>query len=496
MKHLSLSILATLLLTVGHGLSNTFNLIPMTHSWKFRQDGVALPAAWKTAGYDDSGWSNGRALLYVENAALPAPKNTPLSLINTSGQHTVTYYFRTWFNVTNPANLTLISTEILDDGAIFYVNGLEVCRRGMITGLSGNLTLAAQAVSDARSEGPFYFRCTNLVVGQNLLAVEVHQTSTNSSDVVFGMSLDAAYTTASNLVLNLSRQGDYVHILSAPSLQPSNEITIEAWVFPIAGSNGFGRFINKGDGDYVFSQRSYEFTWTRTNVAEFAVYVGTSTALLLSTPMPSNRWSHAAVTYTSSLGRMGLYTNGVLAAWTTNDTSGTPAAGRKIRQTTLPLVLGGTIGYAETFATVLMDEVRIWNQARSGQQIKDTMHSRLSTAPGLMAAWNFDGGDPADVSSQLHGGSYFGGSGAVPIAGYDYIHDGASAGPRFSQTLRLDNLWLMRFEAPAGFDYRIEQSGSLGQWMPDETFTNFSGATWIARPVLPNNRYYRAVLGQ
>ena len=190
MKHLSLSILATLLLTLGHGSSNTFNLIPMTHSWKFRQDGVALPAAWKTAGYDDSGWSNGRALLYVENAALPAPKNTPLSLTNSSGQHTMTYYFRTVFTLTNTANVSFIMSNVLDDGAVFYVNGVEMLRVRMPGGLIDNGTGAADTVSDAVMEGPVFVMPTNLIAGTNVLAVEVHQVNATSSDVVFGCSIE------------------------------------------------------------------------------------------------------------------------------------------------------------------------------------------------------------------------------------------------------------------------------------------------------------------
>jgi len=43
-------------------------------------------------------------------------------------------------------------------------------------------------------EGPFDVPTTYLQPGDNLLAVEVHQVSTGSTDVVFGMTLDTVRT--------------------------------------------------------------------------------------------------------------------------------------------------------------------------------------------------------------------------------------------------------------------------------------------------------------
>ena len=47
-------------------------------------------------------------------------------------------------------------------------------------------TLAGRTVTNATFEGPYYVAVNNLVAGQNLLAVEVHQQSVVSSDLTFG----------------------------------------------------------------------------------------------------------------------------------------------------------------------------------------------------------------------------------------------------------------------------------------------------------------------
>jgi hypothetical protein len=46
-------------------------------------------------------------------------------------------------------------------------------------------TAANRTVSDAILEGPFTVAVDNLRAGENVLAVEVHQTSSGSSDIVF-----------------------------------------------------------------------------------------------------------------------------------------------------------------------------------------------------------------------------------------------------------------------------------------------------------------------
>lgn len=180
--------------------TNTVHLIAIDTStlWKYQQTATNLPAHWNTSAYDDSAWPSGPALLAAETAALPEPIRTPLAL----GQ--LTYYFRTRFNYSGPTTAKLQLRHVLDDGAVFYLNGRELLRTRFTANPALYTSLADSNVGDAVYEGPFDLVATNLVPGENLLAVEVHQSNAASSDIVFGMSLDTQVisTTSESLVLN------------------------------------------------------------------------------------------------------------------------------------------------------------------------------------------------------------------------------------------------------------------------------------------------------
>jgi hypothetical protein len=162
-------------------------VVAMTNTWRYQQDGPA-PADWKTTAFADASWPSGRGLLYVEDAALPAPKNT--ALVRTEGR--MTYYFRTRFAFDgNPEGAALVVSTVCDDGYVLHLNGREIHRLGMdATAAVGDSTAAARTVGDAVLEGPFTIPVTNLVAGDNVLAVEVHQVNATSSDLVWGASVE------------------------------------------------------------------------------------------------------------------------------------------------------------------------------------------------------------------------------------------------------------------------------------------------------------------
>jgi len=162
-------------------------LVPFDQTWSYNQDDQALDRTWTSPLYDDSPWPVGQSLLYVERSDLPAAKNTPLNL----GART--YYFRTYFTLDQDPSLflSLDLYGILDDGAIIYINGKEALRIGMPLGQVTHNTLADTSVGDASIEGPFELSPILLVEGDNCMAVEVHQASSGSSDIVLGLALHA-----------------------------------------------------------------------------------------------------------------------------------------------------------------------------------------------------------------------------------------------------------------------------------------------------------------
>jgi hypothetical protein len=99
--------------------------------------------------------------------------------------------------------------------------------------------------------------------------------------------------------------------------------------------------------------------------------------------LPKGRWIHMAAV--SGPG-MRLYLNGVEAA--RNDFAGSFVA-----------IANGDTNYLGRSNWVEnpdflgeLDEVRVWRTARSGEQIRATLHATLrGDEPGLAALWNFDG---------------------------------------------------------------------------------------------------------
>jgi hypothetical protein len=165
--------------------------------WRYNQDG-AEPQGWNQPGFNASSWPAGAALFFVESASLPETKRTPLELGRT------TYYFRTEFDFNHATDdVTLHLSHIVDDGLVVYLNGSPIWSAHMPDGPVTYNTFAIDTIGDASSEGPFLLTAPQLIRGRNVLAVEVHQAAPGSSDVVFGLSLQATVPAVSGeLVIN------------------------------------------------------------------------------------------------------------------------------------------------------------------------------------------------------------------------------------------------------------------------------------------------------
>ncbi len=160
--------------------------------WKYLDDGSDQGSAWKEVLFDDSSWKSGPAILGYGNAVKGRPEAT---LINGGpiGARFITTYFRNQFYVGNSSAYTNLAFGVLrDDGVVAYLNGAEIFRMNMPDGTVTYTTRTLSAVGGTNET--FYFP-TNigpglLVSGQNLLAVELHQSSPTTSDAAFDLKLD------------------------------------------------------------------------------------------------------------------------------------------------------------------------------------------------------------------------------------------------------------------------------------------------------------------
>lgn len=169
-------------------------LVSITNAWRYHSLGQDLGSAWRGLSYNDGTWPAGQSLFYNTTSVLPATKNTELPLVNGAGARIITWYFRSPFVFVGPtsgAQLTLNS--IVDDGAVYYLNGVEIYRQNLPAGGIAYTNLASAGVATPAYSGPFVVSVTNLLAGTNLLAVEVHQFTTNpiAADMAFGVEVRA-----------------------------------------------------------------------------------------------------------------------------------------------------------------------------------------------------------------------------------------------------------------------------------------------------------------
>lgn len=150
---------------------------------------------WTHPGYDDSNWGTGDAPLGYGN-----PVTTGISYGGDSQNRHITYYFRKSFTVTDVASFNELRMEIqYDDGTLVYLNGKLVNRQNLSTGPTLFNTRAIDAVYGA-GETEWHtvtLDPADLVEGQNIVSVELHQSSSRSSDINIDFSLTGKKTDGS-----------------------------------------------------------------------------------------------------------------------------------------------------------------------------------------------------------------------------------------------------------------------------------------------------------
>ncbi|HQI29224.1 MAG TPA: CotH kinase family protein, partial [Sedimentisphaerales bacterium] len=200
----------------GGGLRLAESLVPAGSQWKFLDDGSDQGTAWRLPDFDDSAWRNGAAELgYGDGDEATLVNSGPAS------NRYITTYFRKSFLVSRASQYLSLRLRLLrDDGAVVYLNGVEICRSGMPEGPIGYLTLATANVAgiDESMYVEYDVPVGLLLEGSNTLAVEVHQVSASSVDLSF----------------NLSLEGSRLNVVDASLTPGINRIWIEAF----EGGNG------------------------------------------------------------------------------------------------------------------------------------------------------------------------------------------------------------------------------------------------------------------
>ena len=181
--------------TILNDTASGSTLVAQGATWRYLDDGSDQGTAWRQEGFDDSAWAAGPAQLGYGDG----DEATLLSYGPDSSNKYTTTWFRKTFDVADAATLTGLTLELLrDDGAVVWLNGVEVARTNMPAGTVTSATRASSAIGGANESTFLQFTLdpATLHTGTNTLAVEIHQASATSSDISFDLRLLA--TTTSN----------------------------------------------------------------------------------------------------------------------------------------------------------------------------------------------------------------------------------------------------------------------------------------------------------
>ena len=166
--------------------------IPLGSDWRYLDDGTDPGPTWATLSFDDSAWQIGPAELGYGDG----DEATVVDYGPDSDNKYITTYFRHTFDVVDPATVRSIVIRVRrDDGIVLHVNGVPFYRNNMPSGSIDYLTQAErEIVGDEEDRFRYAFvPLSSLVVGNNVLAAEIHQVNPDSSDISFDLEAQTVF---------------------------------------------------------------------------------------------------------------------------------------------------------------------------------------------------------------------------------------------------------------------------------------------------------------
>ncbi|MDX1908232.1 MAG: LamG-like jellyroll fold domain-containing protein [Bacteroidia bacterium] len=187
---------------------------------------------------------------------------------------------------------------------------------------------------------------------------------------------------------------EYVNVPDNSSLNPTTGLSVEAWI-NAASTSGSPRIVSKASSA---SSPTQGYSLHINASARLVGEIRTSSALYTVTansPAPTittSSWFHVAMTWSQG-GVLTLYINGRSVA-----TSATTAGTLTNTASALSIARGA---YNGNYFTGQVDEVRIWNDARTAQEIQENMFRTLEgTESGLVAHYQVDDATGTSLTDQ------------------------------------------------------------------------------------------------
>ncbi|MDA7681924.1 CotH kinase family protein, partial [Verrucomicrobiales bacterium] len=167
------------------------NFLPAGSLWRYLDNGKDLGTEWREVNYNDLEWLAGDTPAGF-GSIINTPIVTTLDFGDQPANKHPTYYFRTSINIQDPNEFSYFTFNLhVDDAAIVYVNGNEIIRDGFRDDAIVNYNTYAPSNGKEGVFDTFEVEASAFSSGINIIAVELHNQSAGSSDLVFDMSISA-----------------------------------------------------------------------------------------------------------------------------------------------------------------------------------------------------------------------------------------------------------------------------------------------------------------
>jgi hypothetical protein len=213
---------------------------------------------------------------------------------------------------------------------------------------------------------------------------------------------------APNPALDLNGTTGSMSVANSASLKPgAGSWTVEFWIKRTgAGTGTFPQVIGSRPAVSTATDKGWAVALASASSFKVSAHFGDGATGLVDEPtvqstsvVPVLTWQHWSVVFDRALNRVQFYKNGALDA-TQTVTFPTGAVDQ-----TDPILIGkDSPGTSLLQAT--LDDIRVWNVARSAQQILDNFNKELQvTEANLQANWNFNANNGLDLTANANNGT-------------------------------------------------------------------------------------------
>ena len=257
---------------------NWYTIIDINQSWKYLVPTSEPSASWKSFSFDETGWLTGPSGIGFgdgdDNTVIPSGK--------------ISVFMRKKFTLSNLESLKSLWLHMdYDDGFVAYLNGTEICRAGLGTAGSAvpyNMSASSHEAKIYQGGTPDAFNISDFIhllnENENVLAIQVHNAGTNSSDLSAIPFLTVGY--AEKIELN----APVSHYFQMPILYPHSNFKLSSLGETLSLTFKDGTVLDSIS--YGIIPANYSMGRDINNLATWGYFVTPTPGLINDTPIASD----------------------------------------------------------------------------------------------------------------------------------------------------------------------------------------------------------------